>query len=71
VLLPGLVLEKCSKIEEQEGVQDTACEWSEPSGMQSFYIQLARPRTQSLNKMDTVPWKLAGWDSTACVAMGR
>jgi hypothetical protein len=72
VLMPGLVLEECSKIDEHEGVQDTACEWSEPSGMQSFYIQLARPRSQHpLSEMEKIPWELAGWDGMACVAAAQ
>jgi hypothetical protein len=72
VLLPGLTLEECDKIDEDEGLQSTACEWSEPSGMQSFYIQLARARVQHpLSEMDKVPWELAGWDGTTCVAVGQ
>lgn len=72
VLMPGLVLEDCSKVDEFEGVQATACMWSEPSSMQSFSIQLARPRFQHpLSEMDKVPWTLAGWDGMACAAAGK
>lgn len=72
VLMPGLILEECSKVDEYEGVQSTSCTWSEPSGMQSFYIQLSRARSlHTLNEGDKVPWKLAGWSGTSCVAAGR
>lgn len=68
-LIPGLVLKECDKPYEYEDVQYTWCEWSEPSGMQSFGIQLTRTEhSLSECEMDKVPWGLRDWDGTTCVA---
>lgn len=71
-LMPGLALKECDKPYGLEDVQYTWCEWSEPSGMQSFDIQLTRAEhSLSEGEMDKVPWGLHDWDGTTCVAGDR
>jgi len=68
-LMPGITLEKCSKRTVFKDEQFTWCEWSEPTSMQSFSIQISRSHfLHKLRKWDGIPWTLSRGEGSACIA---
>jgi hypothetical protein len=69
-LMPGLKLEECIKPPVVlKGTQFTWCQWSEPTAMQSFSIQVSRSHAlHQLRAWDNALWTLTRGHGLACVA---
>jgi hypothetical protein len=60
---------QCEKPVMLEGDQSTWCQWSEPTAMQEFTIQISRSHFLRKDKeWNKVPWTLTGGTGTVCVA---